>query len=168
VSGRGPERLTPSYGSSRSNDQASLITGEGPTVINPSRLCRPSYAVSPMVSRLGQTRVSPRPVAIQLHPILVRRGSADALPIPEGPLPGAIVDSSYEEHQLELVPHGTLLMCTDGPIRAPAAAASKTRSTVFSPPLVHRSPNLIRPGGACCAVTCRVSSAWPETALWQD
>jgi serine phosphatase RsbU (regulator of sigma subunit) len=49
-----------------------------------------------------------------LPPILVRRGSADALPTPEGPLLGAVADSSYEEHQLELEPHDTLLMYTDG------------------------------------------------------
>jgi serine phosphatase RsbU (regulator of sigma subunit) len=49
-----------------------------------------------------------------LPPILVRRGSAEALPMPEGPLLGAVADPSYEEFRLELEPRDTLLMYTDG------------------------------------------------------
>jgi serine phosphatase RsbU (regulator of sigma subunit)/PAS domain-containing protein len=49
-----------------------------------------------------------------LPPILVRDGAADPLPMPGGMLLGAVAEPSYEELRLELKPHDTLLMYTDG------------------------------------------------------
>ncbi len=47
-------------------------------------------------------------------PVLVRRGTAEPVPVPHGLLLGAVADTSYEERRLTLEPHDTLLMFTDG------------------------------------------------------
>ncbi|QFY12121.1 SpoIIE family protein phosphatase [Nonomuraea phyllanthi] len=49
-----------------------------------------------------------------LPPVLVRQGTAELLPLPEGLMLGVVDNASYEESRLEMEPQDTLLMYTDG------------------------------------------------------
>ncbi|MEU4347969.1 SpoIIE family protein phosphatase [Streptomyces sp. NPDC023838] len=54
-----------------------------------------------------------------LPPLLVRRGEARFLPLPRGPLLGAVAGSTYEQSSLDLEPGDHLLLYTDGLVEEP-------------------------------------------------
>ncbi len=60
------------------------------------------------------TRVLRWARAGHLPPVLVREHEATTLPLPSGLLLGALAEAEYEEAELQLEPHDTLLMYTDG------------------------------------------------------
>ncbi|MGW0551431.1 SpoIIE family protein phosphatase [Streptomyces altiplanensis] len=61
-----------------------------------------------------ETRVMRWARAGHLPPVLVREHEATTLPLPRGLLLGALAEAEYEEAELQLEPHDTLLMYTDG------------------------------------------------------
>ncbi|MFJ7272403.1 SpoIIE family protein phosphatase [Streptomyces sp. NPDC099050] len=61
-----------------------------------------------------RTRVMRWARAGHLPPVLVRRGQAEAFPLIEGLLLGALPDVTYVEREVRLEPGDTLLMYTDG------------------------------------------------------
>lgn len=61
-----------------------------------------------------ETRVLRWARAGHLPPVLVRGQEATTLPLPSGLLLGALADVEYEETEIQLEPHDTLLMYTDG------------------------------------------------------
>ncbi|WP_327308877.1 SpoIIE family protein phosphatase [Streptomyces sp. NBC_01298] len=61
-----------------------------------------------------RTRVMRWARAGHLPPVLVRRGEAEAFPLIEGLLLGALPDVAYVEREVQLEPDDTLLMYTDG------------------------------------------------------